>query len=137
MLFDLGSLAGSVFLNILILGVLRVLVSLVVASADKSSKKLGRKFFHACAAGLIALACIVVVILKIIGYTAKDGWAMRGFQLLGISMTGPLWLTVYLSATELFPTPIRNVSNGFVSSFARVGGMIAPLIATTVRLAHI
>jgi len=35
---------------------------------------------------------------------------------------------VYLSNTELFPTPIRNIAHAFCATWNRLGGVVAPQI---------
>ena len=41
---------------------------------------------------------------------------------------------IYVFSAELFPTTVRNAGIGVSSAAARVGGMIAPLIAASVSI---
>ena len=38
------------------------------------------------------------------------------------------FLVIYVFTAELYPTPVRNVSVGAGSFFARIGGVIAPYV---------
>jgi len=44
---------------------------------------------------------------------------------------------IYVWSAELFPTVVRNAGMGASSSFARVGGMVAPYIADLVMTLYI
>lgn len=58
-----------------------------------------------------------------------------------LAMIGKLAITssygaIYVFTAEQFPTVIRNVGLGASSTFARIGGVIAPYINHLVRYIH-
>lgn len=58
-----------------------------------------------------------------------------------LAMIGKLAITssygaIYVFTAEQFPTVIRNVGLGASSTFARIGGVIAPYVNHLVRCIH-
>ena len=37
---------------------------------------------------------------------------------------------IYVHASELYPTPVRSIGVGIASAMGRVGGILAPLVAS-------
>merc|ERR1712110_121404 len=69
-------------------------------------------------------ACCLLCVLASEGSTLMLTLVFTGKS--GIALS---FAVVYLYAAELFPTDIRSSSLGFQSFAARVGGMIAPIVA--------
>ena len=64
-------------------------------------------------------------------------WLLITLSMLGqLCVTGG-WETIYVWSAEIYPTVTRNVGMGTSSAFARVGSMIAPYIAKSVRVISI
>lgn len=59
----------------------------------------------------------------------NPSWVKPTLSSLGIGFAIISFSTVYIYASEVFPTVLRNVGVGSSSMFARVGSMIAPFIA--------
>lgn len=61
---------------------------------------------------------------------------------MALSLTGKFgaaaaFAVVYVYASEIFPTEYRGVGVGACSMFARVGGMLAPLVVELVSHLHV
>ena len=55
------------------------------------------------------------------------------FPLLGKMAASATFTIIYVQAAELFPTVLRNSGIGLCSCFARIGGIVAPIISLTVK----
>ncbi|KAK4024948.1 hypothetical protein OUZ56_010443 [Daphnia magna] len=90
--------------------------------------KLGRK--PTLSGGLIAsgVACLIT------GLVPEDPPAIRiTFSMLGKLFISCVMATVYSYTSDLFPTSARSAAVGLCSTFGRVGGILAPIIATAGR----
>jgi len=85
---------------------------------------LGRRYILSASQTLAGVACILAGVLP------TDYFYIRTI----LSLCGKFGLSasfaiVYVYTAELFPTSVRNSSIGLCSTFARVGAMLAPIIA--------
>lgn len=90
--------------------------------------RLGRR--PTLSGGLIAsgVACLIT------GLVPEDPPAIRiTFSMLGKLFISCVMATVYSYTSDLFPTSARSAAVGLCSTFGRVGGILAPIIATAGR----
>jgi len=86
-------------------------------------QKLGRKYGSTFFLGTIGVACSCVLL------TGIDSPYVMLFAMIGKFGAAGSFDVVYIYATEMFPTEIRNLSMGFASMFARFGVLVAqPII---------
>lgn len=62
----------------------------------------------------------------------KGSFAVIVLAMMGKMAITSSYGTVYVFSAEQFPTVIRNVGIGASSTFARVGGILAPFVNITV-----
>jgi MFS family permease len=117
-----GSLGGGRYFSVALSGVVELpglFVSLLLL------ERIGRKWTHG---GLLMLAGICCV-LWALGYWA--GWyesVRLVIALLGKCSVAASFCVVYLYSAELFPTEVRSLGLGAVSAFARLGGILTPIL---------
>lgn len=124
----MSALSGSPYLNTLIFGILRTLFAALVSAADYGIPRFGRRELHGGAAAAIVAICGLLVAAILSGHGGEFAEEIRGGALVASCMSSLLWLAAYLYSAELYPTPVRNLANAYCSSWARLGGIVAPQI---------
>ncbi|XP_041465548.1 solute carrier family 22 member 21-like [Lytechinus variegatus] len=120
------SLAGDPYLNFFISGAVEVPAYFVAAGLVKW---IGRRA-SLCACHIIGgIACITTEFIP----TQTDGGTDLSPVIVTVAMVGKFCISasyaiVFLYASELFPTVIRNLGLGVSSFSSRVGGIVAPLL---------
>ncbi|CAI9729392.1 Hypothetical predicted protein [Octopus vulgaris] len=82
---------------------------------------------HASLMVLAGVACIAGIFPVLYGNKAHR-WILTASSMLGRLFITSAFSIVYLYTLELYPTCIRNGALGTMSTFARVGGSVAPYI---------
>ena len=87
----------------------------------------GRKYILAFSQILAGTTCILAAIIP----HSSDAMFYLGtsLALLGKFGASAGFAIVYVFTAELFPTPVRNSALGLCSTFARVGGILAPVVS--------
>ncbi|XP_068187583.1 solute carrier family 22 member 6-like [Antennarius striatus] len=117
---DLQQFGVNIYLMQLIFGVVDIPAKFVVLIVLSF---LGRRVSQASCLFLAALVIFSNIFIP------RDMQAIRTtLACLGKGLTAGSFATVFLYSGELFPTVIRQTGTGFVSSSARVGSMVAPII---------
>lgn len=91
--------------------------------------KFGRRASHAVTLFLVGFTFLLVLFLYKDHETSTTALSIIGYLLIDCA-----WISVYLITSELFPTVLRNTAQGTGSTAARVGGILAPYIATMSQL---
>ncbi|XP_048244739.1 solute carrier family 22 member 15-like [Haliotis rufescens] len=123
--FGAGRLAGNLYLNIFLLGVVEVPTTVLTFFTNN---KFGRKW---TAVGFFAVATSAAFGVAIIAKTvSKDeqGVIINVLALVTKLGAGGAWAAYGLLASETYPTVIRNLGYGAANTAARLGGMIAPYV---------
>lgn len=120
----IGQLSGDIFINIAISAVLNCIATVVIFFMTKYMKR---------KSSLLLLNIGSAVCLFLIAAIPDEGaGAMVKVVLACIGNLGMFvaFIVVYLYASELFPTVVRNVAMGICSMLARIGSMVAPFVVT-------
>lgn len=115
-----ADLGGDPFINLLLSGIIEVPACIVsIFLMDKWGRRptLSLSFVVSGVACVTMQAVKEIVELNIV------------LSLVGKFGSSAAFATVYIYASEIYATPIRNVGIGICSSCARIGGILAPFIA--------
>jgi len=115
-----GKLAGSLYVNFAVCS-LSDLPSKVVGVILVDLPSVGRRNFISCAMVLAGIACGVCVL-------TDDSTVVTVAAMIGKSGVAASFALTYVYTAELLPTVVRTGGMGLVSMFARVGGVLAPMI---------
>lgn len=116
----IGRLQGNIYLNVMLSAVSLIPgLILVIFASLYLRRKIGVvvSFFTAGISLLVFL--IIPSNMRAVELT---------FALVGLTGAYTAFVQIYLHSSEIFPTVIRNSALGFVSVFARFGGLIAPFV---------
>ncbi|XP_055520971.1 solute carrier family 22 member 13b [Leucoraja erinacea] len=117
--FSVGSFGKNIYLTHFIFG----LVETLRGSCIWLLAKFGRRKCQGCFLWLGGVSCLLV--LAVPQGMAAGVTALAVLAKLSISCS---FTVTYVYSTELLPTVIRQTGIGLVSMFARLGGIIVPLI---------
>uniref|UniRef100_A0A914WPH9 Major facilitator superfamily (MFS) profile domain-containing protein n=1 Tax=Plectus sambesii TaxID=2011161 RepID=A0A914WPH9_9BILA len=134
LLFNLGKLSGSLYLNSVFYGLVRYATAIIIAALDYFVKKIGRKVIQSFCLSVIIICFSAIFAVTYFEVSTQFASYVRILSLCAAAMTSPLWLLAYLLTAELYPTAVRNLANGYASTWARVAGIVAPQILSTSKL---
>uniref|UniRef100_A0A9J2PXK5 Major facilitator superfamily (MFS) profile domain-containing protein n=1 Tax=Ascaris lumbricoides TaxID=6252 RepID=A0A9J2PXK5_ASCLU len=145
--FNMEALAGTVYINVLILGTSRYAINIFAVILERASKRVGRRLLHIGAITFIVLVIAAVMVVYISAHDSLDAyskatkegregevWVGALYQfnriaaLLGAAMCTEIFVLNAVQPPELFPTPIRSGSNAFIQMFNRLGTILSPLL---------
>lgn len=114
----IGRLQGNLYVNVILsaASLAPAIILCVFANLYLKRKVSVVAFFLTAAISLILLS-----------FTTDES-ASLALAIIGQIGMYTAFVTVYLYASEVFPTVIRNSAMGFASVFARFGGFIAPFV---------
>ncbi|RUS76069.1 hypothetical protein EGW08_016173 [Elysia chlorotica] len=102
--FGISSLAGNIFLNIFLLGI----IELPTFVTFFLNKNLGRKWTAALAVTSCLTCLIVCMVLQIVGFGGNKSLVVTGFSLAARTAAIMAWVTSMTWGSELYPTVIRS-----------------------------
>eukprot|EP01028_Stygiella_incarcerata_P008912 TRINITY_DN400_c0_g1_i1.p1 TRINITY_DN400_c0_g1~~TRINITY_DN400_c0_g1_i1.p1 ORF type:complete len:314 (-),score=79.24 TRINITY_DN400_c0_g1_i1:145-1086(-) len=115
---SINNLSGNLYLNVFLSGIAEYPANAIVVFA---LKHLGRRLGNMVIFGFTAMALLVFLLME----TANGQTAMA---MVGKFGAAGCFAGVYLYATEIFPTELRNTGSGLASQAARVAGILTPFI---------
>lgn len=117
----IGKIGGNIFVNVAISAAVTIPGTLLSIPLMKC---MGRKTL-VVSTWLITAVCMCSIAV------VPDSISFGQVALACIACAGYfiVFIVVYLYASEIFPTVVRNVGVGFVSMLCRVGSMAAPFVA--------
>jgi len=79
--------------------------------------------------------CVCVCVFGVVRACMFTGSGYLGIiaAFIGKFSVSSAFSILYLYTAELYPTQVRNLGIGICSLFARIGGILAPIILLTVR----
>lgn len=117
----IGQAGGDIFTNVAISAALELPGTIV---SIYTMKRFGRKITLIASNTLTGLSMLFIAFIPVEYNNCII--TLSSIGIIGMSISFP---TVYLYASELFPTVVRNAGVGLASMIARIGSMIAPFVA--------
>ncbi|XP_014370597.2 solute carrier family 22 member 3 [Papilio machaon] len=111
---------SNLYVAVVVLGLIQMPVGL---GSWIINKYLGRRI---ASVGILGLGGIVMILLL---FTEEYYWPATILGIIGFSAVSSIFTITYIYASELFPTPLRNMAFGLTSTGAKFGAMVAPFIA--------
>uniref|UniRef100_A0A0R3S0M7 MFS domain-containing protein n=1 Tax=Elaeophora elaphi TaxID=1147741 RepID=A0A0R3S0M7_9BILA len=126
LLFNLEKISGSLYMNTWILGAFRYILNIMLATVDHAFTSVGRKFVHTMSIIIFILSMAFIVVLIKTDLSLEFKGLIRILTLTGMGTISILFIVNILSCAELFPTAIRNLASANVSTWNRIGCILAP-----------
>ncbi|XP_013172468.1 PREDICTED: solute carrier family 22 member 13-like isoform X1 [Papilio xuthus] len=111
---------SNLYVAVVVLGLIQMPVSL---GSWIINKYLGRRI---ASLGIFTLGGIVMILLI---FAEDYYWPATILGIIGFGAVSSIFTVTYIYASELFPTPLRNMAFGLTSTGAKFGAMVAPFIA--------
>uniref|UniRef100_A0AC35UF90 MFS domain-containing protein n=1 Tax=Rhabditophanes sp. KR3021 TaxID=114890 RepID=A0AC35UF90_9BILA len=127
-LFNLEKLSGSVYTNMILMGSLRYLMNIAIAILDPRIPKLGRRTILIMFVLAITASCGFISFVLIFNLKEEFGLVVRILQISCVALTSQLYIIGGICSSELFPTPVRNLSYSALQFFSRIGVVLAPYL---------
>ncbi|EGT49444.1 hypothetical protein CAEBREN_20286 [Caenorhabditis brenneri] len=125
-MFNLGAVAGSIYMNSILIGLLRYSISLCSGFLDYKFEKFNRKMCHGICI-LVTIGIIAaIIVFCLTGTTALFSSVIRTGVLLSCAMTSQAIIVASITSNELMPTAIRSISYSTALLFSRFGIVVAP-----------
>lgn len=127
-MFNTEKLSGSMYVNGVFFGAIRWVVNLFIGYLDIKYPGCTRKRVAAFSkiTNLICLAAIIAVFA--FGVQIRFATVIRIASIIVFVFCGPIFTSMFLASSELYPTSVRNVGTSFQSMSARVGTIFGTTI---------
>ncbi|VDN05002.1 unnamed protein product [Thelazia callipaeda] len=145
--YNMDALAGTVYVNVIILGAARYAINITAALLEFTIKRVGRRLLHCSAVGFIVITMALIFIVYLFTWPQIDEYKAivkaggegdplihavvtftRFASILAAAMCTELFVLDSVQPTELFPTPVRSTGIAFIQTFNRLGTIVSPLV---------
>uniref|UniRef100_A0A1I7VRH7 MFS domain-containing protein n=1 Tax=Loa loa TaxID=7209 RepID=A0A1I7VRH7_LOALO len=145
--YNMDALAGTVYINVIILGAARWAINISAAGLEFSIQSVGRRLLHLVAVGFIVVIMGIIFVIYLLTWPRIDTYKAvvkaggigegsihaiimftRYASLLAAAMCTELFVLDAVQPTELFPTPVRSAGIAFIQTFNRLGTIVSPLV---------
>ncbi|GMT06809.1 hypothetical protein PENTCL1PPCAC_28983, partial [Pristionchus entomophagus] len=130
LMFNQESLSGSIFVNGFFFGIFRWVLNLIVGVLDVKWRGCTRKRVAAFMKTINFLCLVVISLLFYLDLNRQYTQVIRIAAIVVLVGVGPVFCTKFLTASELYPTGVRNIGGSFQSMSSRLG----TIFGTTVFL---
>ncbi|CAJ0952676.1 unnamed protein product, partial [Mesorhabditis belari] len=128
LMFNLEKLAGSIYWNSSLLGLLRWILNSTLGFLDYRFQKCGRKPFHFIAQFGSFLCLTVVAVGHLTGKSDEWSQFIRIATIVATAVCSQVYLSKGITSMEYFPSVVRNMGISFNSTWSRFGSILAPLM---------
>ncbi|KAK6737115.1 hypothetical protein RB195_019672 [Necator americanus] len=120
--------AGNIYLNYFLVGLVELPAYILSPMAmNRYGRRIVVASSHLAAAGtFFALV-----------FTLENAWLQTALWAFGKFAISCSFMSLYVYASEIFPTNIRNLSIGFCETMSRIGGILAPYVIALSRISPI
>uniref|UniRef100_A0A914WLX5 Major facilitator superfamily (MFS) profile domain-containing protein n=1 Tax=Plectus sambesii TaxID=2011161 RepID=A0A914WLX5_9BILA len=126
-MMNVQDLAGSPFLNISLVGLLRIWTPFAVIAMERYSNWFGRKPLFLGAQSLVFLLFATIIAIQVSGQWEKLHALATACALFGVAVEiGLVWVAYKTYTVELFPTVVRTIAMNLFSVSGLIGDVIAP-----------
>ncbi|CAC35887.1 Major facilitator superfamily (MFS) profile domain-containing protein [Caenorhabditis elegans] len=125
-MFNLGAVAGSIYMNSILIGLLRYSFSLFSGLLDYKFEKFDRKMCHGICSVVTISIIVAIIAFCLTDTTATFSVLIRIGVLLSCAMTSQAIIVASIASNELMPTAIRSISYSTAQLCSRFGIVFAP-----------
>ncbi|GMT36786.1 hypothetical protein PFISCL1PPCAC_28083 [Pristionchus fissidentatus] len=124
-LFNMDTIIGSLYLNNIFFGIIRWGLNIIVGLSDYKIKAAGRKLLNTGSETLNL--CCLLFIFCIYYFELYNDYsnAIRVVAIMVTAMCGQVYIAKYITATELYPTSVRNLGCSAQAMFSRIGTILS------------
>ncbi|GMR59230.1 hypothetical protein PMAYCL1PPCAC_29425, partial [Pristionchus mayeri] len=125
-LFNMENLSGSLYLNNIFFGIIRWAMNISVGILDYFIEKMGRKMLNSMAE--IFNICCLLLISFLFYYNLSTEYSslIRISSISATAMCAQVYIAKFMTATELYPTSVRNLGCSALSMSSRIGTILGP-----------
>ncbi|GMT06808.1 hypothetical protein PENTCL1PPCAC_28982 [Pristionchus entomophagus] len=127
-MFNTEKLSGSLYVNGIFFGAIRWVVNLIIGYLDITWSGCTRKRIAAFSKTTNLLCLAIIIAIFSLGVEQSFSTVIRIASITVFVFCGPIFTSMFLAASELYPTSVRNVGTSFQSMSARVGTIFGTTI---------